>query len=411
MTAPDSFRGFLHNYFLYLTGFVLIGGIAGGAYSFVWLYQSGDAAVERLVAAQAEGKFAIFGSGLSQDFVDYKLQLYRAVRPEIVAIGSSRVMQFRAGWFKESFLNMGGVAGNLAILSSTIGAMLAISVPEAVIIGLDFWWFLPQWDPAPDLVIPPTSGSYNYSLSSLKKPWEWLLEGKISLAELALPITGSFGRGFRTDHFGIMAQQSSDGFGPDGSWNYTGAVTGQRKAFDYQFLDTLQNIALGIKAFYHASPGQRMPGHQHIQTLVKIVETLEANKVKVFLFIPPVAAKVWHVLDQGKYPHLFQLAQSLEKSGLHVLDLSNPASIGGNDCEYIDGFHGGEVTYARILEKMAEAWPDLLTLVNMDKLKDVIQHWAGHTLVANPMLTDQPEIDFLGLGCPKSSYADLAKVK
>ena len=49
-------------------------------------------AVERAVKTQAGGTFALFGSGVSQDFVDYKLQLYAKVKPEIAAVGSSRVM-------------------------------------------------------------------------------------------------------------------------------------------------------------------------------------------------------------------------------------------------------------------------------------------------------------------------------
>ena len=66
--------------------------------------------MERAVEAQAEGEFALFGSGVSQDFVDYKLRLYAAVRPDITAVGSSRVMQFRAAYFRKPFLNMGGAA-------------------------------------------------------------------------------------------------------------------------------------------------------------------------------------------------------------------------------------------------------------------------------------------------------------
>lgn len=57
-------------------------------------------------------------------------------------------MQFRA-YFRKPFLNVGGTAGNPPVLRLTIDAMLQIHKPEAVIIGLDFWWFMPQWNADP----------------------------------------------------------------------------------------------------------------------------------------------------------------------------------------------------------------------------------------------------------------------
>ena len=203
-------------------------------YSCLWLYLSGDVGVERAVDAQASGQFAIFGSGVSQDFVDYKLKLYGQVKPTVVTLGSSRVMQFRGEFFTQKFLNMGGVAGNIPVLRSTLDAMLKMHKPEAIILGLDFWWFGTKWNPDPFMEEPPTSGSYNYGLESVKKPWEWLFSGKMSLKDLARPILTPLGLGFNDNRYGIMAQQTSDGFGSDGSWYYTAEITGQKRPFDFQ---------------------------------------------------------------------------------------------------------------------------------------------------------------------------------
>ena len=255
-TPSDAAAAWLRRYFLTLLLLGLAGLLLLAPYAAWWLHASGDAAVERAVAAQASGRFALFGSGVSQDFVDYKLQLYAALRPDIAAVGSSRVMQFRGAWFRRPFCNMGGVAGNLAVLRSTVDAMLRLHRPRAVILGLDFWWFLPQWEAEPFQEVPPTAGSYNYGFASLKKPWQWLLEGKISLRELAAPLLGLAGSGFREDRFGIMAQQTDDGFGPDGSWYATAEVTGQKPPLDFQFRDTLAQVAQGSRAFFRARPGQ-----------------------------------------------------------------------------------------------------------------------------------------------------------
>jgi len=376
-------------------------------YSFCWLYQSGDVAVERAVAAQSSGEFVLFGSGVSQDFVDYKLQLYAAVRPEIAVIGSSRVMQFRGHYFRKRFLNMGGVAGNLAVLRSTLEAMLRLHRPEAVILGLDFWWFMPQWEAQPFAEVPPTRGSYTYSLENMKKPWIWLLSGKISLAELTAPLRSLVGGGFRDNRFGIMAQQTDDGFGADGSWYYTASITGQKSPFDYQFHDTLEQVRCGIKAFYHAGPDCLGPDAEHLDALAEICCRLKARGIRIFVFIAPLSQRVLEAmrLHKDDYPHLFRLRDALTERGLDVLDFTDPRSFSSDDCEFVDGFHGGEIAYARILQRMADRWPVLLSYVTMERINAAVRDWSGHALLPDARLTILHETDFNSFGCPKRQPA------
>ena len=402
-TPPDAAALWLRRYFLTLAVLGLVGLLLLAPYAAWWIYASGDAAVERAVAAQASGKFAVFGSGVSQDFVDYKLKLYEAIKPDIAAVGSSRVMQFRGAWFRKPFCNMGGVAGNLAVLRSTVDAMLRLHRPQAVILGLDFWWFMPQWEAQPFKEVPPTSGSYNYGFASLKKPWEWLVEGKISPRELAKPLLAAAGAGFRGDRFGVMAQQSDDGFGPDGSWYGTAEATGQKAPLDFQFRDTLAQVAEGSKAFFRAKPGQIGPSQEHLDALAEIWCRLRSRGIQTFVFIAPLSGRVLEAMRKNPdaWPHLFRLREALAARGIDALDCTDAQGLGANDCEFIDGFHGGEVTYARILRRMADRWPALLAYVDMKKLDTVIRDWAGHVLVPDARLTLRPETDFMRLGCLK----------
>lgn len=398
---------FLRRYCGVLAGCALVTIVLAFPFSWWWLHESGDVAVERAVAAQAAGKFALFGSGVSQDFVDYKLRLYAAVKPRIAAVGSSRVMQFRGVYFRAPFLNMGGVAGNLAVLRSTLDAMLAVHKPEAVILGLDFWWFMPQWEPEPFKLIPPTSGSYAYGLESLKKPWAWLLKGRISPRDLAAPFLPSSGGGFRDDRYGIMAQRTDDGFGPDGSWYNTAEITGQRHPLDYQFADTLAQVRHGIKAFYRAGAGQASPGEAHLDAFAEIYCRLRARGIRTYAFIPPLAGRVLAAMRerQSGYPHLFALRQALLERGIDVLDCTDPVVLGSNDCEFIDGFHGGEITYARLLGTLVDRWPDLLEYLDMERIGVAVREWRGHALARDVRLTRLWERDFNGFGCVKRQPA------
>lgn len=100
------------------------------------------------------------------------------------------------------------------------------------------------------------------------------------------------------------------------------------------------------------------------------------------------------------WPHLFRLREALAARGIDALDCTDPRALASDDCEFIDGFHGGEVTYARILRRMADRWPALLAFVDMERIDAVIRDWPGHVLVPDSRVTTLPETDFMRFGCP-----------
>lgn len=386
---------YLGRFLVVLLALGLFGVLVMLPYARWWVGSSGDMAVERAVQQQASGTFAIFGSGMSQDFVDYKLRLYSAVKPEVVTLGSSRVMQFRGRYFTKPYVNVGGTAGNLAVLRSTIDAMLAVHKPKAIVMGLDFWWFTQKWEPNPWENTPPTSGSYNYGFDTLKTPWEWLLTRKVSAREFFAPITGAF----TANRYGIMAQRFGDGFASDGSWYYTADVTGQQKPFDYQFSDTLKQVDYGMKAFAYAPEISR----EHIDAFADIVCKLRVRGVRTFVFISPLSVRVLEAMKarEGQYPQLFKLYDELRKRGIEVQDFTDPRRLGSNDCEFVDGFHGGDIVYARILRDMADHYPALVPYVDVDALNRDIRQWKGYAMRPDDRVTGLPEVDFMHFGCPK----------
>lgn len=392
-------RPYLASFFKMLALLALFGLLVLLPYGWWFMARSGDVDMKGAVREQAAGKFVIFGSGVSQDFVDYKLNLYEAVKPEIVALGSSRVMQFRGKHFTRPFLNVGGTAGNLAVLRSTIEAMLKVHTPEAVILGLDFWWFTKKWEPRPFDEVPPTSGSYAYSFDVLKTPYAWLLEGKLGAGQFFAPFTGRFEKHL----YGIMAQKFHDGFGPDGSWYYTADVTGRQKPFDYKFRDTLSQVRHGIKAF---SPAPEI-SKEHVYALSEILCKLQTRGVRVYLFISPLSRIVYDAMlaRAQEYPQLFRLAETLAEHNIEVQDYSDPQTLKSTDCEFVDGFHGGDVTYARLLRDLADKYPSLVQHVDILKLDEDIHSYSGFAMAADERVTHLPETDFMHFSCPKERAA------
>ena len=111
--APD---GWLKRFFLSLVILALLAGLLLVPWAVCWLTASGELDQDEVVARQAQGEFVLFGPGLPQDIMAYKLALYAAVRPEVVVLGSSRAGNVRAAFFERPFVNMAGAATDLESL-------------------------------------------------------------------------------------------------------------------------------------------------------------------------------------------------------------------------------------------------------------------------------------------------------
>jgi hypothetical protein len=121
--------------------------------------------------------------------------------------------------------------------------------------------------------------------------------------------------------------------------------------------------------------------------------------------VPPIAATVLQAMRQGSGTGLLDtLDERLSASGLAYYDFSAGQTLGTSDCEFVDGFHGGFVTYLRMLRKMApdlESVPSLRGLVRpVGDLDALIAANAGRATLRNEAWSGQ-EVDFLGLGCRK----------
>ena len=134
--APD---GWLKRFFLSLVILALLAGLLLVPWAVCWLTASGELDQEEVVARQAQGEFVLFGPGLAQDIMAYKLALYAAVKPEVVVLGSSRAGNVRAAFFERPFVNMAGAATDL---ESRYGrSVLQSRQPDNLFPRLIFWRF------------------------------------------------------------------------------------------------------------------------------------------------------------------------------------------------------------------------------------------------------------------------------
>ena len=86
-------------------------------------------------------------------------------------------------------------------------------------------------------------------------------------------------------------------------------------------------------------------------------------------------------------------------------DFTDGVALGGGDCEYLDGRHGGDVVYMRILQKVLEQNPLSLLAphIQLTRLSRNIERFSGLAVARfNPERYGFPEIDYLKMECPKT---------
>lgn len=334
----------------------------------------------------------IYGSSIRAVNYYYKKALMNRISPEIIALGSSRVMQFRQEMFSLRFVNLGGAMNSLDS-GLKICKDIIKKKPKLVIIGIDFWWFNEHFQkPGFKELLAPKQ--YKAKSSDIDLVRNWLKEDKISYLDLFKGMLN-----FPVKAVGVAGLLNGDGFGPDGSYYYTSVLSGKKKHHDPRFSDTLSRIKKGERRFEFATRFSDI----HFKQFIFILDELAKNDIKVVLFFPPLASVVNNkmVMMETKYSYIPKLKKALAGAGYTFYDFTDAKKLGSSDCEFIDGFHGGEVTYSRILNELARADQRVTQYVNLKYLSKKIKEFNGLAFI-NTRSGSANEMDFLGLGCKKS---------
>ena len=86
-----------------------------------------------------------------------------------------------------------------------------------------------------------------------------------------------------------------------------------------------------------------------------------------------------------------------------VADFHDPRSLQTSDCEFIDGMHGGDLLYAKMLQEIARRDPRLAPYVDEAYIAKVAHDYSDLAMIPKKDITSEPETDFLKLGCRKSA--------
>ena len=375
--------------------------LPAGAANWKFLKAAGELTSIEDVAAIQQRKGGLYGTALHPNVYPYKLELFAARSPEIVAIGSSRVLQFRQSQFNRSFANLGRTINYPAEAVKLVQDMLAIGTPKIVLFGIDHYWLNPAYTTAPDFRTHELRGG-SLTPDAMMTPFRWLLEGRVTPETYRSFLAGNIPVAPNGEPLiGIQAIEDGAGFGPDGAWYYDHYIYGRRAAEDPGFQDTLRRVTTGTSQFRHG----REIDADRVEKLKTAIGLLRQAGAHVITFVPPMSERVRRKMDSlgAAYGYAEQARKAIAALNTPHADFLDGRPSGVEDCEFVDGFHVGDVGIARLLLALARNPESQVTdVLNQEHLRAVIEHKAGHATSDRRFRRNgETEIDFLRLGCPK----------
>jgi hypothetical protein len=253
--------------------------------------------------------------------------------------------------------------------------LLRGDAPRLVIFALDFWTFC-QPPGQTSAGRPAEPASVHDGMGEPPRhflTYRLLLERRFAIADYARLFSPQSADD--VDRIGLGARLGTSGFAADGS--IYGAAP--PIALEERWRGMFARIAAGTDQFAKDCTVSETA----LDALRLFVNRMEAAGSRVALMLAPLPGAVIERLQaEGRYAYVDELRRLLaarfSAQFADFLDLRGVAP----DSEFLDGMHGGEVTYERIILTMARRpGSPLRNLVDEVGLKTQIDLWVGHSLI------------------------------
>ena len=323
------------------------------------LYDSGEIYSEGSIIKPLKEQ-QLIGLAYTEINEHYKFEMCNKVyHSDVLALGSSRIMQVKRNIIskKFTFYNAGGAVNNIYQFKHFIDNLNY--KPKMILINIDQWFFNPNF----------VNQKQTFNTDCYKKP-DLDLYGKCTnlIKDIYLRKI-HFEKIFNRNNsdIGLNAIMNRNGFTYDGSYNYGGVTKSPINATDYNFRDTYKRIEEGNKRFQYCDKAD--------QTVTDAIDSFlsecEKNRISVLAILPPFAPIINKKLDQThKYTYMDQIYDMLtpifyKHNRCYLYDYTNMSSLGVNNYDFIDGFHGSELIYNIIIKCI------------ISKNKDISRYFVG----------------------------------
>jgi hypothetical protein len=358
--------------------------------------------IEDVIGRQIN-KRSIYGAAFNSNTFKYKLSLIKKTNPEVIALGSSTVMSLEEKIFSKKFINAGGAMNNLDEGMLFIDELKKNQIkPKLLIINIDFWWFNKIYNDYDFKDFNYQNNNLdNFNLETLYSFNKSLILGKIPSETMKYFFQNKHMNNKFNNHdsLGLSALVKGEGYRPDGSYDRGNLFYGTGYSNDEHFLDTLKRIKNENARF---QTGEYPDEHQ-LNKLEILINKVEEMKINYIILVPPLANSVFFIIDKNpKYLYIEKTFLHLEKKyEQKFLNFFNPFKSDTNNCEFIDGFHAGSVTFAKIFFNMPSELVSIFLLKKEELSSLIIKNKNTAQLIENKR-KDFKEVDFLKVNCNKN---------
>ncbi len=312
-----------------------------------WWYNKELVSIEETLAIQekADASTYYLRKDFSSNLNTYKVTAINKFKPEILVIGTSRVLEFRNIMFtpyQGEFYTAGGSVRNIYDVKAYIDHFKKgiIHKPKLLIIGLDFWllkkvnqeedtWLKKKLYKDDAISVNGHQNAFKYLVKSwaLRKNPPYLVNENRGIGGL-----GKTGFGYRKD----------------GSVNYKNFVEEYVKNPQYIDRETppiIERIKNNISPFNLPFEIDLIK----VEVLLKSIKEAQKENIEVAVFFPPFSNECFNELQNSKQHSKWwsyyntTLKEEIKKLSVDIIDCTSPSSIGLDDRYMIDGYHPSEV--------------------------------------------------------------------
>lgn len=310
--------------------------------------------LEAVAEAQMRDPTIIFGRAYRDQFRLFKMVSTRLRNPEVLGLGSSRVMQLRSAMFVgdyATFYNAGGGAASIYEVRSFLEQLDQSKLPKVVIVNLDEEWFHPIYAEAARAAAPWRIDSSQEDINQIFNLTRLMLA---DILAGRYPPTSIFeGRDpvYHAPAIGIEAIIDASAFRSDGSHLYGPDIT-QSETDDERLAEIHDRIRTQGYRFVYGD----IVDDSAITEVEALMQFARDAKIELILFSPPYAPSIYAAMvESGSYTYMFEaidrIARLAAQYGIPYYNFMDGGML-GTDGDFLDGLHGSEYIYLRMLLEM-----------------------------------------------------------
>lgn len=291
----------------------------------------------------------------NRDFA-YKTIAANLRHPDILAVGSSRVLQFRSLFFNrqpDQFYNGGAPAWTLDRVIAYIKGL--DFTPKILILALDQPWFNANYTGE---FIDPDTGDFAHLFMVNRSFAQAVLDGEsFDIARYLARREPAYG-GLA---LGLRAIRDGHGFRNDGSEQYGDFLVAHWLYPENERQRHLDYLRDGAEMYAY---GDAVSAAQ-LGVLDDFLAWCAERGITVIGFLPSYMPSLYpSLIGGGSHAYVGQLQAALpplfDGYGFAYFDFSDGAALGAADADFFDGWHASERLNLRLYREMLAALPDTL---------------------------------------------------